>query len=428
MLPVAALGACSGDETETSGQTTTTTESTTTTTDTTPTTPGAGGGDGGQGQGGSGGDGGSGGVIPGNFDCSAPTGAVPALKLTEVANGLSSPVLAKSAPGDDRLFIVEQGGTVRILDNGTLLDPPFLDVSGIINAGGEQGLLGLAFHPSYATTGRFFVHYSAQGDGHTVIAEYVRSADPNVADPTPVAIVLEQDQPEGNHNGGSIEFGKDGMLYIFLGDGGGGGDNHGTIGNGQDLTTKLGKVLRIDVTTLPYQSPAGNLVGGAPEIWDYGVRNPWRDSFDPCTGDLYIGDVGQNAWEELDVAPVGAGPLNFGWPVLEATHNHGNSCPNPAVSFTAPIVEESHSDGNCSVIGGYVYRGSAIAGLQGTYFYADYCAGEVKTLKWENGQLVSGPTATGLNVGALSSFGQDGHGELYVMGLGGTVYKIEAGP
>ena len=426
MLPVAALGACSGDETETSGQTTTTTESTTTTTDTTTTTTGAGGGDGGQGQGGSGGDGGSGGVIPGNFDCSAPTGAVPALKLTEVANGLSSPVLAKSAPGDDRLFIVEQGGTVRILDNGTLLDPPFLDVSGIINAGGEQGLLGLAFHPSYATTGRFFVHYSAQGDGHTVIAEYVRSADPNVADPTPVAIVLEQDQPEGNHNGGSIEFGKDGMLYIFLGDGGGGGDNHGTIGNGQDLTTKLGKVLRIDVTTLPYQSPAGNLVGGAPEIWDYGVRNPWRDSFDPCTGDLYIGDVGQGSWEEVDVEPQGMGNQNYGWRRMEGTHCYEQNC--DMTGITLPVVEYDHGQG-CSVTGGYVYRGAAIPGLRGTYFYGDYCQGRIWTFFYAGGQATQQAEVTDDLQSAgisISSFGQDNDGEVYVVDHGGAVYKIEA--
>ncbi len=440
MTSVTVLGAlaangCGGDDT--------TNGSTGGTTTTTGTTTGAGGATGSSSSSAGGGGGSTtsttttgtgtgGGGTGGSADCSPAAGAEVPLKLTEIATGLSSPVLAKGAGNDaTRLYIVEQSGTIRIVKDGVLLPTPFLDVDAATNGdftfGGERGFLGLAFHPDYEQNGRFFVHYS-DGGGDTKIEEYHRSADPDVADPTPVGTVLTVNQPESNHNGGSIEFGADGMLYIFLGDGGGGGDQHGQIGNGQNLNTLLGKVSRIDVTTLPYAVPAGNFQGGSPEIWDYGVRNPWRASFDVCTGDLYIGEVGQNAWEEIDVEPAGQGGKNYGWRCREGMHDYNQNCGPNAGTAVDPVIEYPHA-GDCSVSGGYVYRGSAIPSLRGTYFYGDYCSGHIWSFVWSNGQI-SGETdrsddlqSNGMNI---SSFGQDVDGEVYVVDHGGTVYRIDA--
>jgi glucose/arabinose dehydrogenase len=397
---------------------------------------GNGGGDGGSG--GNGGNGGSG--LNGSYNCDPPTAdPIPALKLTDVATGLNAPLLVKAAGADNtRLYVLQQSGQIRLIKDGALVAEPFLDISDLLTAGGERGLLGLAFHPDYETNGRFFVHYSSDGSGglnagDTVVAEFKRSADPDVADPVQVAEILTQAQPESNHNGGSIEFGADGMLYIGLGDGGSGGDpspSHGPIGNGQNPDTFLGKILRIDVTTLPYTIPAGNITmaGFRPEIWDYGVRNPFRLSFDACTGDLYIGDVGQDLWEEIDVEPAGQGQKNYGWRCFEGTHDFNMTCGPNAASSVPPVTEYQHIDNNKSVTGGYVYRGSAIPALRGTYFYGDFNSGRVWTLVWSNGQATD-PIDISTDLDTLgtniSSFGQDAAGEVYIVDYGGIVYRID---
>jgi len=361
---------------------------------------------------------------------------VPALTLVPVVtSGISSPVLVKGAGADTtRLYVVEQNsGRVRLIKNGSLEATPFADIDagsgGDFASGGERGFLGLAFHPQYDTNGRFFVHYS-DGGGDTTIAEYHTTGNADVADAAPVGVVLTVNQPESNHNGGSIEFGPDGNLYIFLGDGGGGGDVHGDTGNGQDLQTHLGKILRINVDGGPqYTVPAGNMPGALPETWDYGVRNPWRSSFDGCTGDMYLADVGQNQWEEINVSPAGMGNQNWGWRCYEATHdyNTGDCGPNGGASVD-PLVEYSHADG-CSVTGGYVYRGSAIPGLRGTYFYGDYCSGNIWSFVYTG---APDPVQTdrtqelGSAGMAISSFGQDAAGEVYVVDHGGGIYRIAA--
>lgn len=402
---------------------------------------GATGGSGGTGNASGGGAGGSSGGTGGTstlFDCSPPSGT-PNLKLTEVASGLDHPLFAESPLGDtERLFVAEQPGRISILKNGTLSPDPFLDISSKLQNGGEQGLLGVAFHPGYAQNGRFFVHYSKSGSGDTVIAEYARSAsNPEKADDASEKILLEVDQPEGNHNGGAIHFGPDGMLYIGLGDGGGAGDQHGTIGNGQALDTHLGKLLRLDVDNPSggknYGIPSGNMTSGGalPEIWSYGLRNPWRWSFDACTGDMYIGDVGQNAIEEIDVEPKGKGSgTNWGWRQME-----GSACYQPSSGCDKsgkelPVAEYSHSDG-CSVTGGYVYRGKKIPALRGTYLYADYCSSRFWSFQYSGGaanakaEITSDITSAG-KPGQISSFGQDAVGELYVTDFDGKVWRIDS--
>jgi glucose/arabinose dehydrogenase len=316
-----------------------------------------------------------------------------------------------------------------------LLPEPFLNIDDLvknISGNDERGLLGMAFHPNYAQNGRFFVHYTDTNTspGDTTIAEFARGASPDQANPTPVAIVLTQPQPEGNHNGGSIEFSPaDGMLYIGLGDGGGAGDQHGQIGNGQNLDTLLGKILRIDVTALPYTIPPGNMTGAGvrPEIWDYGVRNPYRFSFDACNGDLYIGDVGQNVWEEIDIAPAGQGNKNWGWRLTEGMH-----CFNPQncdmTGLSMPAIEYDHGLGS-SVTGGYVYRGTAIPWLRGTYFYGDFESGRIWTLRFQNGMVADAVDRTGdlqsQNLG-IAGFGQDYAGEVYVVDRGGgRLFRID---
>jgi glucose/arabinose dehydrogenase len=384
---------------------------------------GGGGGTGGTGGGGTGGYGG--GLPSGNFDCAAPSGSLPSLTVTEVANaadGLIAPAHFTFDPGDpNRNFITDLSGSIFVMENGDVLETPFLEID--VSFSGEQGLLGVAFHPDYADNGRFFVHYSEPGTGDTIIEEYARATDVT-ANPEPVREILTVEQPFGNHNGGSIEFGPDGHLYIFLGDGGSGGD---PLNAGQDLTTLLGKVLRIDVDgTAPYTIPAGNLPGGAPEIWDYGLRNPWRSTFDGCTGDLYIADVGQNAWEEVNFEPAGQGNKNYGWRTME-----GSQCFNPSsgcdqTGLTLPVFEYQHQGGGRSITGGYVYRGSDIPAARGRYFFADYVTRQI----WSFRQ--SGGTATDViehtsELGSLqaTSFGQDAFGEVYVVTVGpARVLKI----
>ncbi len=357
-----------------------------------------------------------------------PDGTVP-VGLEEVVSGLSFPLYLTAPAGDPgRLFIVEKGGAIRVVKEGTLLPTPFLDLTGRVTMGAEQGLLGLAFDPGYADNGRLVVHYT-DVNGHTVVSLFrVADGDPDRADPASEAIVLTAEQPFDNHNGGQILFGPDGMLYVGLGDGGGGGDPGG---RGQSLTDLLGAILRVDVAsgtgyTVPPDNPFAGRTDARPELWSVGLRNPWRFTFDPATGDLYVADVGQNAWEEVDVVTAAAGAgrgTNFGWnPTAGRPWYADAGC--DLSRYTLPVFEYSHSDG-CSISGGFVYRGAAIPALQGHYFYADYCRGWVRSFRLENGQAVESqqwPTlAPG---GAVPSFGQDAAGELYVLSAEGRVFRI----
>ncbi|MCB9135038.1 MAG: PQQ-dependent sugar dehydrogenase [Anaerolineales bacterium] len=333
-----------------------------------------------------------------------------------------SPVLVTNAgDGSNRLFVVEQPGTIQIIGQNT----PFLDIRERVgDDGNEQGLLGLAFHPDYAQNGFFFVDYT-DNKGDTVIARYqVSTDDSNHADPNSETILLQIRQPYPNHNGGHLAFGPDGYLYIATGDGGSGGDPEG---NAQNSFTLLGKLLRIDVNTKPYLSPADNPFAqtgdGLKEIWAYGLRNPWRFSFDRLTGDLYIGDVGQNEWEEIDFVAAGTpGGLNFGWDVLEGTHPYEGSAPS-GLALTAPIWDYSHATGTCSVTGGVVYRGVALPAWNGVYLFGDFCSGQIWGLLrdangvWQETLLFQ----TGLNI---TSFGQDEAGEVYLVARQGEVYKL----
>jgi glucose/arabinose dehydrogenase len=438
----AAVNAC-GDDGDTSS-----TAATSTTTSSTSGTPGGTGGGtpggtGGGGPGGTGGGGGAGGGVGGSggggpdLNCPPePSGAIPALKLTEIATGLAQPIFVTGAPNDTtRLYVVLRSGTIRIMKDGNLLPQPFLDVSNIIvDNGGEQGLLGLAFHPNYAQNGRFFVYYTANdADDSNTVAEYVRSADPDVANPMEVKKLIAISDFAGNHNGGMLAFGKDGYLYIGTGDGGGGGDPQET---GQNKMSQLGKILRVDVENHP-TPPPGNLPDGDQYVLHYGLRNPWRFSFDRCTDDLYIGDVGQNCYEEIDVTPAGDGPHNFGWDVAEGNHcfneNQASNCDFTGCSlagFTPPVAELNHSEGHCSITGGYVYRGTKIPNLVGTYLYGDYCSRRVFWFKWSKGMITDqGELTNDLDsesAGDIASFGEDTAGELYMTTLNGKVFRIEA--
>jgi glucose/arabinose dehydrogenase len=344
------------------------------------------------------------------------------LALVEVASGLSTPLFVAAPPGDDRLFVVEQGGRILLLRDGEVIGT-FLDLTGEISYGGEQGLLGLAFHPGYPDDGRFYVDYTDR-QGDTVIAEYRVSADPDAAEPDSRRVLLTVDQPAANHNGGMIAFGPDGYLYIGLGDGGGAGDPYST---GQDPAALLGSILRIDVEGDPYAIPPDNPYtagGGAPEVWAKGLRNPWRFSFDGET--IYIGDVGQGAWEEIDVAHLGSRGLNFGWSVTEGSHCYrAEGCDTGP--FHPPELEYGHTSGNCSVTGGYVYRGQAIPELDGAYFYGDYCSGMIASFRRDlEGIYETRVWSDTLGpVPGLTSFGLDGAGELYLTTADGSVYHLE---
>lgn len=348
------------------------------------------------------------------------------LALEVVTDAVSSPVGLASPPGDtSRLFVLEQAGRIRVIRAGTLLPDPFLDITGITSGGGERGLLGLAFHPDYEVNGYFFV-YHTDNAGDTRVARYT-AATPDQADPGSGQTVLTAVQPYPNHNGGHIAFGPDGYLYIALGDGGDGGDPDG---NGQELSTLLGSILRIDVDGgSPYAVPADNpfvgTAGAAPEIWVYGLRNPWRFSFDRASGDLFIGDVGQSRLEEISVQNAGSGGgENFGWNVMEGPDCYGApSCDTSGLSL--PVYEYDHDEG-CSVTGGYVYRGAALPQLAGRYFFGDYCTGLVRSFRYEGGAAVDVQDhTTDLGaIGGLSSFGEDADGELYLVDIEGIVYRL----
>jgi glucose/arabinose dehydrogenase len=345
-----------------------------------------------------------------------------------LTDGLLRPV-AIVDPGDSsgRLFIVEQPGVIRIYQAGSLLPEPFLDIRPQVGSrGNEQGLLGLAFHPAYAQKGLFYVNYTDL-NGDTVVARFaVSSQDADRAEAGSEQQLLFVRQPYPNHNGGSVVFGPDGYLYLGLGDGGSGGDPQG---NGQSLDTLLGKILRIDVDSgSPYAIPAGNPYAApqAPEIWAYGLRNPWRFSFDRLTGDLYVADVGQNQWEEVNYLPAGSPPgANFGWNYREGLHPYEGTPPDGSVLID-PVAEYDHAQG-CSVSGGYVYRGEELPAWQGVYLYGDFCSGKIWGLlrdasgAWQNEVLFE----TGRNI---SSFGEDAAGELYLTDLNGAIYRLKARP
>lgn len=377
---------------------------------------------------------------------SAPLARAQSIQATLFQSGFASPVYACSPPGDtQRLFVVEQGGRIRIVKNGATLATPFINlgVGGLakIVSGGEQGLLGLAFPPNYATNGFFYVNYTAAGTGATVIERYTVSSNPDVANTASGLPFLTIGQPQSNHNGGCIQFGPDGKLYIGMGDGGGGNDtgtgHHATLGNGQSPQTLLGKMLRIDVDLPAPYIPADNPYFGSTttlqEIWHFGVRNPWRWSFDRLTGEMYIGDVGQGAWEEVSVQPAGVGNLNFGWRCMEGNHCTGlTGCTCNAANLTNAIAEYGHGQG-CAIAGGFVYRGSNVCGLQGTYFYGDYCSSNLWSLRYSNGtvQQFTNRTAELEPAGApsidlIGGWGEDGAGELYILDIGdGEIYRID---
>jgi glucose/arabinose dehydrogenase len=352
------------------------------------------------------------------------------LQLVEFADGFSGPLDLQHA-GDDRLFVVEQSGEIKIIDaDGNVLPTPFLDIDNIVNDNAnERGLLGLAFHPDYQNNGFFYVNYS-NSSGDTHISRFSVSADPNVGDPDSEVVLMVVDQPFNNHNGGGLDFGADGYLYIGLGDGGSGGDPQG---NSQNTNTLLGKMLRIDVDNgLPYSVPADNpFINDADildEIWSIGLRNPWRFSFDRETGDLWIGDVGQNEFEEIDFEPASStGGLNYGWRCYEGFATFNTSGCGNASEYTDPIWDYANNNSvGRSVTGGYVYRGTEFPDLVGHYIYADFVSGRIWSLTpdgnggWNNVELLNWTN------NQIGSFGEDLNGEMYVIALQeGTVYKIE---
>ncbi len=367
------------------------------------------------------------------------------LDLSTFATGFSQPVgITHASPGDDRLYVIEQAGTIKIVSaEGVVLPVPFLDITDRVDSSStEEGLLGLAFHPEYATNGYFYVNYTntTAEIRRTRISRFSITGDPNIADPESEDILLTVDQPYANHNAGDIQFGPDGYLYIPLGDGGSAGDPED---NAQNLALLLGKISRIDVDASPgstpdcpgtgsghYTVPDSNPLSDGPggvcdEVWAIGLRNPWRSSFDRLTGDLTIGDVGQNDWEEIDLQPADStGGENYGWRCYEGNHPYNTTACGPIDDYTFPIMEYSHTDG-CSVIGGYVYRGSRYLTMYGRYLLADYCSGTFWDLALVDGDWQA-TQHTNLAAFGYVAFGEDAQGELYVVNrTTGTVYALE---
>jgi glucose/arabinose dehydrogenase len=354
-----------------------------------------------------------------------------------VAQGLTAPDYVTQPPGDtSRLFIVEQPGRIRLVTNGTLVTTPFLDITSLVAYSGERGLFSMVFHPSYASNGYFYVVYTENApgtapDGDLKLVRYRVSGNPDVADPASAFVILTIPHTTyDNHNGALVAFGADGYLYVSVGDGGGGGD---PLGNAQNTRSLLGKVLRLDVNGgSPYAIPADNPFAtdtiARREIWAYGLRNPWRYSFDRVTHDLYIADVGQNSREEVDVQPAASGGgENYGWNVVEGTKCYTPATGCVTTGFVPPVLEyDTHVNGTCSITGGYVYRGSRLPSLVGHYFYGDYCARWIKSFRYVNGVVQDQHDYTaefGL-LGSITSFGEDSRGELYVVVQEGRVYRI----
>ncbi len=373
--------------------------------------------------------------------CSPVWAQIPSDIDTELVTAATYNVgIRHAGDGSGRKFIIGQQGIIRIIDaSDNLLATPFLDISGLVQCCGEQGLLGLAFHPNYTQNGYFYVNYtkSSPNSGDTIVARYqVSQNDPNVADPNSAQVMMRIIQDYGNHNGGNMQFGQDGYLYIGMGDGGNGGDPQDRA---QDLASALGKMLRIDVDNnnapqhtapgsfsdpacpqdtshyaIPNDNPFASTQGACPEIWSYGLRNPWRWSFDRLTGDMYIGDVGQGNWEEVSFQPANStGGEHYGWNCREGAHNYngGADCGANPPPMVDPIIEYSQGGGRCAVTGGYVYRGP-VTSLQGIYLYADYCTGQIWLHDLGGGSSTdwTGHGATGL----VASFGEDEEGNLYI--------------
>ncbi len=364
----------------------------------------------------------------------APPPATLQVDLVPVASGFTSPLdIQQAGDGSGRLFVVEQGGTIKIIQSGNVLGTPYLDISSSVASGGELGLLGLAFHPNFTSNGCFYVNYTSTRNGklQTFISEFrAATAAANTVNTTSEQNLFTVDQPEANHNGGGLAFGNDGFLYIGLGDGGGGGDMHGTIGNAQDLTTRLGKMLRINVTcngtfSIPSDNPFVANATAAKEIWLYGLRNPFRFSIDHTTGNLWIGDVGQNSFEEVDMLTPMQKGSDMGWRCKEGTHDFNFTGNCPSLTLVDPIYDYGRAQGDATVIGGYVYHGTNIAALSGNYVFGDFISGRIWSLA-QNSQGKWTPTLLA-NSGAnnLAGFGQDAAGELYVAQIGtGTVARL----
>ena len=347
------------------------------------------------------------------------------IRVETVATGLSSPVFLTSPANDQRLFVVEQVGRIRIIQNGQLLETPFLDIRSRVLSGGERGLLSMVFHPNYATNGFFYVNFTDQPGGHTRVERFtVTAGSPNVANAASSKLIIAINQPFSNHNGGQLAFGADGKLYIGMGDGGSGGD---PLNHGQDRSTLLGDLLRIDIDAGdPYAIPADNPYAGStqfrPEIWAYGLRNPWRFSFDRTDGVIYIADVGQNQYEEINAVSATQAGVNYGWRTMEGAHCY-NTTNCTTTGLQQPVHEYTHADG-CSITGGYVYRGSRIPGLVGHYLYSDYCTGFLKSFKLVNRAATDHRTWNIGDIGSVLSFGQDASGELYILTSNGRVSRI----
>lgn len=377
------------------------------------------------------------------------------INIKKIAGGLLGPVaMGYAKDGSGRLFICEQTGKIKVIKNGKVLSKPFLDVGNKIDKGSkfysEKGLLGIAFHPKYKTNGRFFIFYSApskvSGSNHKcIVAAYKVTSDADVADATSEKIIMEIEKPQENHNGGQLAFGPDGYLYIGLGDGGGANDEHGAIGNGQEKNTLLGKILRINIDfaainkdsknyNIPSDNPFLTTKNTRPEIWAYGLRNPWRFSFDRKTGKLFCADVGQNTWEEIDIIEQGK---NYGWRIMEGKHcfNPKNNCDQKGL--TLPVAEYDHQTG-ISVTGGYIYRGNKIQYMQGKYIFGDW-KGKLFYLEenagvWNmNKLLITGKEQNDLDAN-INSFGEDESGEVYILSqkftgtvvTNGSLYLITA--
>jgi glucose/arabinose dehydrogenase len=351
---------------------------------------------------------------PAGFDLAAVR-----IRLTTFKSGLSNPVFITSAnDGSGLLYIVQQGGTILVVDSAGRTKSTLLNISSKISTGNEQGLLGLAFHPSFESNRRFFVHYT-RSDGDIVIAEYHANSTTSADASSEKVITTIEHSTYSNHNGGMLVFGPDGFLYDGTGDGGSGGDPNN---NAQNTSRLLGKILRIDVNHgtnyVPSSNPFGNLV------WNYGLRNPWRFSFDRSTHALFIGDVGQNTYEEIDVTR--SGRRNFGWRVMEGKHCYSASTCD-RTGKTLPITEYTHGGGNCSVTGGYVYRGSSYRTLKGAYFYGDYCSGKIWAM--DAAAAIDGRERVRMVLDtslSISSFGENQAGEIFVCSLGGTIYRLRA--
>ncbi|MEE9132697.1 MAG: PQQ-dependent sugar dehydrogenase [Gemmatimonadota bacterium] len=344
------------------------------------------------------------------------------LAVEIVASGFSNPIYLTAPAVDPRLFVVEQSGRIKIVESGQVRAAPFLDITDRVSSGGERGLFSVAFHPQYGSNGFFYVNYT-DSNGDSRIERYSVTGDPDIADPNSAKLIISLQQPFSNHNGGLVVFGSDGMLYIGLGDGGSGGDPQG---HGQNTSTLLGSLLRIDVDGGdPYAVPLDNPFiggGGAGEIWAYGLRNPWRFSFDRVANQLYIADVGQNAWEEVDVVSASEAGLNYGWNSMEGSQCFATD-PCDATDLVLPALEYGRSEG-CSVTGGYVYRGSAIPGIQGHYFYSDYCSGFLRSFRFTAGSVSDEREWDVGDLGSVLSFGQDADGELYVLSGNGNLYRL----